>query len=132
MIGTVGAMYGAAAAWRRRWYGADSTRRRRLAQPVVSVGNLRVGGSGKTPIAEYIARLLRAEGHRPAILTRGYARRVVSDGVTVVSDGTTVLATLDTAGDEPIMLARALPGVGVFVGADRYLSGCLAERRFGE
>jgi tetraacyldisaccharide 4'-kinase len=124
-------MYGAAAAWRRRWYGADATRRRRLAQPVVSVGNLRVGGSGKTPIAEYIARLLRAEGHRPAILTRGYARRVVSDGVTVVSDGTTVLATLDTAGDEPIMLARALPGVGVFVGADRYLSGCLAERRFG-
>jgi tetraacyldisaccharide 4'-kinase len=124
-------MYGAAASWRRRWYARDATRCRRLAQPVVSVGNLRVGGSGKTPIAEYIALLLRGEGHRPAILTRGYARRVAPDGVTVVSDGSAVLATLDTAGDEPLMLARALPGVGVFVGADRYLSGRLAERRFG-
>jgi tetraacyldisaccharide 4'-kinase len=131
LIEGVGALYGAAAAWRRRWYTNDPARRRRLAQPVVSVGNLRIGGSGKTPIAEYIARLLRAEGHRPAILTRGYARRIAADGVTVVSDGTAVMATLDTAGDEPLMLARALPGVGVFVGADRYLSGCLAERRFG-
>src|SRR5204862_6396113 len=54
-----------------------------------------------------------------------------ADGVTVVSDGCTVMATLDRAGDEPLMLARSLPGVGVFVGADRYLCGCLAERRFG-
>ena len=49
--------------------------RRRLARPVISVGNLRVGGSGKTPVVEYIARLLVARGERPAILTRGYARR---------------------------------------------------------
>jgi tetraacyldisaccharide 4'-kinase len=131
LIGALSALYGAAVDWRRQWYANDSARGRRLTQPVVSVGNLRVGGSGKTPIAEYLARLLRAEGHRPAILTRGYARRVAPDGVTVVSDGTTVMASLDTAGDEPLMLARALPGVGVFVGADRYLSGCLAERRFG-
>jgi len=124
-------MYGAASAWRRQWYAAGTARRRHLARPVVSVGNLRVGGSGKTPIAEYVARLLRDDGHRPAILTRGYARRVASDGVTVVSDGAALCATLDTAGDEPLMLARSLPGVGVFVGADRYLCGCLAERRFG-
>jgi tetraacyldisaccharide 4'-kinase len=64
------------------------------------------------------------------VLTRGYARRVERDGVSVVSDGDTVLAGLDTAGDEPLMLARALPGVPVLVGADRYLSGALAERRF--
>jgi tetraacyldisaccharide 4'-kinase len=127
----VSAIYGAVAGWRRQWYESVTTRRRRLARPVVSVGNLRVGGSGKTPIVEHIARLLQAEGHRPAILTRGYARRVAPDGVTIVSDGATVMATLDTAGDEPLMLARALPGVGVFVGADRHLSGCLAERRFG-
>jgi tetraacyldisaccharide 4'-kinase len=131
LIRTLSAIYGAAAAWRRQWYERDAARCRRLARPVVSVGNLRVGGSGKTPIAEHIARLLRAAGHRPAILTRGYARRVAPDGVTIVSDGETVRATLDTAGDEPLMLARALPGVGVFVGANRYLSGCLAERRFG-
>jgi tetraacyldisaccharide 4'-kinase len=97
----------------------------------VSVGNLRVGGSGKTPMVEYIARLLVARGERPAVLTRGYARRRPRDGVTIVSDGSTVSADLDTAGDEPLMLAQALPGVAVLVGADRYLSGCLAERRLG-
>lgn len=131
MIDTLSAAYGAAAAWRRRWYGADPSRQRRLARPVVSVGNLRVGGSGKTPLVEYVARLLLAQGERPAILARGYARRRPSDGVTVVSDGTSVLADLDSAGDEPLMLARALPGVAVLVSADRHLSGRLAERRLG-
>ena len=131
MIQTLSAAYGAVAAWRRAWYGRDPARRRRLTRPVISVGNLRVGGTGKTPIVEYIARLLVANGERPAILTRGYARRVVQDGVTVVSDGSTVLAGLDAAGDEPLMLARALNGVSVLVGADRYLSGCLAERCLG-
>ena len=131
MIGILSSLYGAAAAWRRRWYARDPTRRRRLAQPVISVGNLRVGGSGKTPIVEYLARLLREAGERPSILTRGYARRIAQPGVTVVSNGERVLAPLDTAGDEPLMLARALPGVPVLVGADRYLSGRLAERRFG-
>jgi len=123
--------YGAAASWRRRWYTGDPGRRRRLARPVVSVGNLRVGGTGKTPIAEYIARLLRENGERPSVLTRGYARRAVGDGVTVVSDGDAILADVSHAGDEPLMLARALPGVPVLVGANRYLSGLLAERRFG-
>ena len=123
--------YGAAASWRRRWYAADPSRRRVLARPVVSVGNLRVGGTGKTPIAGHIARLLRENGHRPAVLTRGYARRAADAGVTVVSDGDTILADVSRAGDEPLMLARALPGVPVLVGANRYLSGLLAERRFG-
>jgi tetraacyldisaccharide 4'-kinase len=131
LIDALSAVYGAAAARRRWWYARDPSRQRRLARPVVSVGNLRVGGSGKTPMVEYIARLLLGHGERPAILTRGYARREASDGVTVVSDGTAVRADLATAGDEPLMLARALPGVAVLVGADRHLSGCLAERRFG-
>jgi tetraacyldisaccharide 4'-kinase len=127
LIRTLSSAYGAAAAWRRRWYDADPARRRRLAQPVVSVGNLRVGGSGKTPIVAHIARLLVAAGERPAVLTRGYGRRIVSAGATVVSDGAEILAGLDAAGDEPLMLARELPGVAVVVGADRHLSGLLAE-----
>ena len=131
MILTLSQAYGAAAAWRRAWYARDPSRRRQLQRPVVSVGNLRVGGSGKTPIVEYIARLLLQAGKRPAVLTRGYGRRIVQDGVTVVSDGTRVIAGLDEAGDEPLMLARALPGVSVLVGADRYLSGRLAERHLG-
>jgi tetraacyldisaccharide 4'-kinase len=131
LIGQLSSAYGAVAAWRRARYARNPSLRRRLGRPVISVGNLRVGGSGKTPIVEYLARLLRDRGERPAILTRGYARRIARDGVTVVSDGTSVLADLATAGDEPLMLARALPGVPVLVGADRYLSGTLAERRFG-
>ncbi|MBI3491526.1 MAG: tetraacyldisaccharide 4'-kinase [Acidobacteria bacterium] len=131
MIDILSAAYGAAAAWRRRWYARDPSRPRRLRRPVVSVGNLRVGGTGKTPMVEYIARRLLERGEHPAILTRGYARREPRDGVTVVSDGTALRADLAAAGDEPLMLARALPGVAVLVSADRYLSGCLAERRLG-
>jgi tetraacyldisaccharide 4'-kinase len=131
LIDVLSAVYGEAAAWRRRWYSRDPARRRYLTRPVVSVGNLRVGGSGKTPIVEYIARLLRDAGEHPAILTRGYARRLAPAGVTVASDGAGVRAPLDTAGDEPFMLAQSLPGVSILVGADRYLSGRLAERKLG-
>jgi len=131
LIGTLSSLYGAAAAWRRAWYAREPSRQRRLERPVISVGNLRVGGSGKTPIVEYIARLLVSAGERPAILTRGYARRDARDGVTIVSDGSRIIANLDAAGDEPLMLAQGLSGVSVLVGADRYLSGRLAERRLG-
>jgi tetraacyldisaccharide 4'-kinase len=124
-------VYGVAAAWRRRWYDGDPARRRRLRRPVVSVGNLSVGGSGKTPIVAHLARLLLEHGERPSILSRGYGRHLPQDGVTVVSDGTAVLAGIESAGDEPLMLARALPGVPVLVGASRYLSGRLAEERLG-
>jgi len=131
LIRALGTLYGAAAGWRRSRYDRDPSSRRRLTRPVISVGNLGVGGSGKTPVAQHIARWLLSVGERPAILTRGYARRTPQDGVTVVSDGKQVLGALDIAGDEPLMLARSLPGVAVLVGADRYLSGRLAERRLG-
>ena len=131
MIPALGSAYGVVAGWRRARYLRDPSSRRRLSRPVISVGNLGVGGSGKTPVVEHLARWLVTVGERPAILTRGYARRIAQDGVTVVSDASGVRATLDTAGDEPLMLARALPGVAVLVGADRYLSGRLAERRLG-
>ena len=124
-------LYGAAATRRRDWYSRDPTRRRRLRQPVVSVGNLRVGGSGKTPVVMALARLLVEHGQRPSVLSRGYGRPVAQDGVTVVSNGETILAGVRSAGDEPLMLARALPTVPVLVGADRYLSGRLAEEQFG-
>lgn len=124
-------IYGGIAARRREWFAAHPEAVRRLGRPVVSVGNLRVGGAGKTPIVAAIARDAMARGFRPAILSRGYARRTPLDGVTVVSDGRSVLAGVDTAGDEPLMLARELPGAAVLVGSDRYLSGTLAERRLG-
>ena len=106
-------------------------RQRQLSVPVISVGNVAAGGSGKTPIVAALARLLRDSGRRPAILSRGYARRVSADGVVVVSDGASVLQPVQASGDEPQMLARALPGVRVLVCADRHLAGRLAEDRLG-
>jgi len=97
---------------------------------VISVGNLTVGGSGKTPVVEAIARLLVSAGERPAILTRGYARPQPRRGVTVVADRSRVVANYDEAGDEPLMLARVLPGVPVLVGSDRAECGRFAEAHF--
>ena len=124
-------LYGRAARSRRAWYGRHSDRVRHLARPVISVGNLVVGGSGKTPVVETIARLLLAAGEHPVILSRGYGRRRHADGVVVVSDGQRIRVPVEESGDEPQMLARALSGVPVLVSPDRYLAGCLAERRFG-
>jgi tetraacyldisaccharide 4'-kinase len=124
-------LYGRFARARRAWYTRHPGRRRHLNQPVISVGNLVVGGSGKTPVVAALARLLSKEGERPAILTRGYARRRGGDGVVVVSDPDRVLEPTDRSGDEPQMLARMLPGVPVLVSANRHLAGLLAERRFG-
>src|SRR5205814_172285 len=84
------------AAWRRRWYARDPARRRTLDRPVVSVGNLAGGGKGKTPIVAHIARLLTAQGERPAILSRGYGRLPTADGATVVSDGSTMASGADS------------------------------------
>ena len=125
------ALYGRAAALRRAWYERHPAARKRLTRPVISVGNMVVGGSGKTPIVAAIARLLLEMGERPAILSRGYGRRPTADGVVVVSDGHSVLATVRESGDEPQMLARTLPSVPVLVSADRYLAGRFAEERFG-
>ena len=126
-------LYGAAAAWRRQWYAQHPDRRRTLVRPVISVGNLRVGGSGKTPVVEHIARLLADAGYSPAILSRGYGRKVPGSIPTIVSDGRKILARVDTSGDEPLMLARALLGkaVPVVVCADRYAAGKVAESQLG-
>jgi len=121
--------YGRVALLRRAWY-ARPGRRRRLHHRVISVGNLSVGGSGKTPVVEALARLLRDRGERPVVLTRGYARREPTEGVLVVSDGARVREPVSRSGDEPQLLARKLPGVPVLVSADRYIAGLFAEQHF--
>ncbi|MBM3772952.1 MAG: tetraacyldisaccharide 4'-kinase [Acidimicrobiia bacterium] len=131
LLSVASSVYGAVARQRRAWYTRAPDRQRRLRCPVISVGNLSVGGSGKTPVVAYLGRLLLAAGERPAILSRGYGRRIRDEGVTVVSDGTRVLTDVGHAGDEPLMLARDLPGVVVAVASERYLAGRLAETRLG-
>ena len=121
------AVYGRVATARRRWYERPG-RRRRLAVPVISVGNLVVGGSGKTPTVAALAQMLLEAGERPAVLSRGYGRRRRHDRVIVVSDGARVCASVRESGDEPQMLARMLTGVPVVVSARRYDAGVIAER----
>src|SRR5207247_2094062 len=114
----------------REWlYGRGVLRCRALGVPVVSVGNLTVGGTGKTPAVELVVRTLLALGHRPAVLSRGYGRR--GHGIRVVADSSSMRLNADEAGDEPILLARRLPGVPVIVGAHRYGAGRVAVERFG-
>lgn len=98
---------------------------------MVSVGNLSVGGSGKTPVVALVAALLRDSGERPSVLSRGYARTAHVDGVVVVRDAEHVRAGIETAGDEPFMLAHSLDGVAVVVARSRHLAGALAEARLG-
>ena len=116
-----------------------------LGCPVVSVGNLTVGGTGKTPVAEMLARELQKRGRRVAILSRGYKsvprpfmQRLRNKlfkhrdlfPPRIVSDGHSVLLDSRRAGDEPHMLAKNLPGVCVLVDKDRVKSGLHALRHF--
>jgi len=102
---------------------------RRLDRPVVSVGNLSVGGTGKTPLVMLIARMLSRRGWNPAILTRGYGRRRAAQTVVLAPDAARS-PDPGEVGDEPALLARALPRVPIIVCADRYRGGRRAEECF--
>jgi len=97
----------------------------------VSVGNIAFGGRGKTPTVALVARTLQDLGERVAILSRGYGRRILEDGVVMVSDGVHLLADLDRAGDEPLMLARKLPGISVLVCDERGVAAAFAQHVLG-
>ncbi len=105
-------------------------RRRRARAKVVSVGNLTVGGAGKTPVAIHVARLLQARGERVAVLSRGYGRKGAAP-VLWVSDGERILEAVEASGDEPQLLARGCPGAAVLVGPDRAALAEEAVERFG-
>jgi tetraacyldisaccharide 4'-kinase len=124
-------LYGQLARARRGWYERRPAARRHLARPVISIGNLSVGGTGKTPLVAAIAQWLVDQGERPALLSRGYARRNRTAEPAVVADGHQVRLDVYAAGDEPLMLARAVPGAVVVVGADRHASGRHAESQLG-
>lgn len=124
-----GWLYGLAGRIRAALYRRGWLARRRLPVPVVSVGNLTVGGTGKTPLVIRLAEWLTGEGKRVAILSRGY-RRAGTAPLLIVSDGASLLAAPDEAGDEPYLMARRCPAAVVAVGADRYELGRLVLDRF--
>lgn len=108
--------------FRRRAYQRDWLRQHHLPKPVVSVGNLTVGGTGKTPLVIWLAQQLHANGQRVAILSRGYGRQAPSGNV-MVSDGMGLVKDWRIAGDEPWMIAMNCPWAIVAVGPDRHRLG---------
>lgn len=121
--------YGAAMRLRAAAYRHGILPVRRLSRPVIAVGNLTVGGTGKTPMVMWLARFCLARGVRPCVLSRGYGGSAAGR-VTVVTDGKTLVAGPEEAGDEPYLLASSVPGLSVVIGADRYRAGLLATERF--
>lgn len=111
-------LYGLAMKTRAAVYKKGLLRQHSLPVPVISVGNLVLGGTGKTPTVRHLAEFLLQRGYRPAIISRGYGGRA-GGAVNLVSDGQSLLLPPEEAGDEPYMLADALPGVPVLTGTRR-------------
>jgi tetraacyldisaccharide 4'-kinase len=145
VLGGFSRLYARAVQIRLGLYRRRILRPQELGCPVVSVGNLTVGGTGKTPVAEMLARELQRRGRRVAILSRGYKsvprpfmqrlrnklfKHLDLFPPRIVSDGREVLLDSRRAGDEPHMLAKNLPGVCVLVDKDRVKSGLHALRHF--
>ena len=110
-------------------------RQEMLGCTVISIGNITVGGTGKTPVTEMFAKALRKGGRRVAILSRGYKKkkrgRLVSRVPIIVSDSKKIYLNSDEAGDEPYMLAKNLDGVSVLVDKNRLHSGEYALKKMG-
>jgi tetraacyldisaccharide 4'-kinase len=123
-------LYGAGARLRRQAYQQGWLKSRRLARPVISVGNLTVGGSGKTPLVAEVAEILLRHGYKPSILTRGYGRQSGA-GLIAIEPDPELIPDPRRTGDEPALLARTLPQVPIIICADRFRAGQLAEQRFG-
>src|SRR5436853_2390804 len=109
ILAPLGALYSAAMRVRRAFYKKGALKIHRISAPVISVGNITTGGTGKTPLVEWVARVVANEGRRVCILTRGYGRADAKRRV-VVSDGEKILSDSREGGDEPLQLAEALRG----------------------
>lgn len=124
-------LYGVVTRTRLSLYQRGTFHTTKLDRPVVSVGNMTAGGTGKTPLVEWIAKTIAREGKKVCLLTRGYGRENPQRQV-VVSDGQTILATPTEAGDEPFLLATKLLGsAAVISNADRISAGRYATESFG-
>lgn len=125
------ALYSAVTRTRVSLYQRGTFRTTKLDRPVISVGNMTVGGTGKTPLVEWVAKTLAGAGKKVCILTRGYGRQHPQRQV-IVSDGQAILATPAEAGDEPYLLASNLLGLAaVICNADRISAARDAIEVFG-
>ena len=130
MLAPLGWLYGRGAAARRQAYSRGVFRPGRLPSPVISVGALAMGGSMKTPLVAEITRALQARGGEVGIIGHGYRGRHSS--VRVVSDGDTIFETVESVGDEAILLARDLAKCPIVVGRNKFEAGRVLEEEFGK
>jgi len=101
----------------------------KLEVPVISIGNLTMGGTGKTPLVMYVVRYLLGSGRKPAIVSRGYGGKAAKE-VNIVSDGRKIFLDAEAAGDEPALLAESLAGVPVLTGPRKVRVGQYATENF--
>jgi len=122
-------VYGWAVRLRTALYASNLLQAKQLLCPVISVGNITAGGTGKTPLVMALAQRLRENGIPVAILSRGYKGKRTSE--LVVSDDHGIRLSCGEAGDEPYLMAKRLIGTPVLIGKDRFFSGRIALQRFG-
>jgi len=130
VLRSISVLYGLGVAVKLGLYRAGLLKRHKLPCKVISLGNVTVGGTGKTPTAQRLAAIIRDMGYKVVILNRGY-RAAWKGDVGVVSDGKKTYMTVAEAGDEAYLLAKNLPGIPVIIGKDRAITGDYAVKRFG-
>jgi len=129
ILSAISTGYGGSVKLRETFYKKGIFQSKRLPCPVISVGNITLGGTGKTPMTIYVARLIQHLGYGVAIISRGYKGKAETKGG-IVCDGQNVCMKPDQAGDEPFMLAQSLKTVPVVVGKNRFKAGTLAVKKF--
>ena len=122
-------VYGGVVKIRRIFYKNGILISKKLSCPIISIGNITVGGTGKTPMTIYVAQVVKNLGYKVAIISRGYKGKAEKIGG-IVSDGKGLLMTPENAGDEPYLMANRLKDVQVIVGKNRFDAGRLAIRKF--
>lgn len=130
LLYAVSLLYSLIIDFRNRLYDHNIFREMKLPCPVISVGNITVGGTGKTPCVIWLARMLKAQGFKPAVLSRGYGGKSFQP-VNIVADGDNVLLSSAVAGDEPYLIARSLKNIPVITGPQRIATGKAAVEKFG-
>lgn len=128
LLWLISLIYGVVVVLRLKLYDLGIKKKYKLKCKTISVGNITVGGSGKTPFTIMLAKILVSDGKKVCILSRGYKRK--SKGIVVVSDYEKILTTVEDSGDEPYLMASKLKTVPVIVGSSRFESGKVAIEKF--
>ena len=110
-------LYGIIIEIRNKLYDYDLLKSKSFEKPIISIGNITTGGTGKTPLTIHIAKYILNQGKKPGIISRGYGR--VSNGMVIVHDGTEMLVDVNNAGDEPYLIGRKLKNVPIIVSNKR-------------